>query len=76
MAPGDTLWPGTEQRMVMAAVAVPVSALVEHDGGPAVRVARRGRPDRATPVVTGLVADGWVEITAGLVAGEEVRLPG
>jgi peptidoglycan hydrolase-like protein with peptidoglycan-binding domain len=76
------------------AVAVPVAALVEHDGGPAVRVAEPGGGDQGgepddrdhgdegngadelVPVETGLVAGGWVEITAGLDGGERVRLPG
>jgi hypothetical protein len=58
------------------AVAVPVAAIVDDGGSPAVRVAHADSPDRIIPVETGLVADGWVEITAGLDGGEEIRLPG
>jgi hypothetical protein len=57
-------------------VAVPVAAIVDDGGSPAVRVAQADGPDRVIPVETGLVADGWVEITAGLDGGEEIRLPG
>ena len=56
-------------------LAVPVAALVDDGGSPAVRLARADGADRTVPVETGLVADGWVEITAGLDGGEEVRLP-
>jgi multidrug efflux pump subunit AcrA (membrane-fusion protein) len=55
---------------------VPVAAIVDDGGSPAVRVAQADGPDRVIPVETGLVADGWVEITAGLDGGEEIRLPG
>ena len=58
------------------AVAVPIAALVDDDGTPAVRVAQPDGADDLTPVETGLVADGWLEITSGLSAGDEVRLPG
>jgi Putative peptidoglycan binding domain len=58
------------------AVAVPVAAIVDDGGSPAVRVAQADGPDRIIAVETGLVADGWVEITAGLDGGEEIRLPG
>jgi membrane fusion protein, multidrug efflux system len=57
-------------------LAVPVAAIVDDGGAPAVRVARADGPDDVVPVETGLVADGWIEITAGLAGGEEVRLPG
>ncbi|HET6950996.1 MAG TPA: peptidoglycan-binding protein [Acidimicrobiales bacterium] len=57
-------------------LAVPVGAVVDDDGSPAVRVAQAGAPDRVVPVETGLVADGWIEITAGIEAGDEIRLPG
>jgi hypothetical protein len=57
-------------------LAVPVAAIVDDGGSPAVRVARPDGPDRVVPVQTGLVADGWIEIIAGLDGGEEVRLPG
>jgi hypothetical protein len=57
-------------------VAVPVAAVVDDGGSPAVRVAQADGPDHVVPVETGLVADGWVEITAGLDGGEEIRLPG
>ena len=56
------------------AVVVPVEAVLPNDGAPAVRLAR-GDGDRVVPVETGLVVDGWVEITAGLAAGQTVRLP-
>jgi hypothetical protein len=58
------------------AIAVPVAAVVDDAGSPAVRVAPADGPDHLVPVETGLVADGWVEITTGLHGGEEVRLPG
>ena len=57
-------------------LAVPVAAIVDDGGSPAVRVAQTDGPDRTVPVQTGLVADGWIEITAGLDGGEEIRLPG
>jgi hypothetical protein len=43
--------------------------------GPAVRVARPTGPDLLVPVETGLVANGWIEITARLDVGENIRLP-
>jgi multidrug efflux system membrane fusion protein len=57
-------------------VAVPVAAIIDDGGSPAVRVAQPDGPDRTSRVETGLVADGWIEITAGLDGGEEIRLPG
>jgi hypothetical protein len=57
-------------------LAVPVAAIVDDGGSPAVRVASADGPDHIVPVQIGLVADGWIEITAGLDGGEEVRLPG
>ncbi|MDD9372221.1 MAG: hypothetical protein PV358_19015, partial [Acidimicrobiales bacterium] len=57
-------------------LAVPVAALVDDDGAPAVRIVRDGGPDELVPVATGLVAGGWVEITDGVEAEAEVRLPG
>jgi hypothetical protein len=57
-------------------LAVPVAAIVDDAGSPAVRVAQPDGPDRIVPVQIGLVADGWIEITAGLDGGEEIRLPG
>jgi hypothetical protein len=57
-------------------IAVPVAAIADDGGSPAVRVVQSDGPDRVVPVQTGLVADGWIEITAGLDGGEEVRLPG
>jgi peptidoglycan hydrolase-like protein with peptidoglycan-binding domain len=58
-------------------LAVPVAAIIVDDGGtPAVRVVSADGPDRVVPVQTGLVADGWIEITAGLDGGEGIRLPG
>jgi hypothetical protein len=57
-------------------VAVPVTAIVDDGGSPAVRLAQSDGPDHTVPVQTGLVADGWIEITAGLDGGEEIRLPG
>jgi hypothetical protein len=57
-------------------VAVPVAAVVDDSGSPAVRVAQPSGPDQLVPVEIGLVADGWIEITAGLDGGEDIRLPG
>jgi hypothetical protein len=57
-------------------VAVPVAAIVDDGGSPAVRVIQADGPDLVVPVQTGLVADGWIEISAGLDGGEKVRLPG
>ena len=57
------------------AVVVPVAAVLPNDGAPAVRLARGNGGDRVVPVETGLVVDGWVEITTGLAAGQTVRLP-
>ena len=56
-------------------IAVPVAAIVEDGDSPAVRVAHDGTADELVPVETGLVANGWIEITAGLDGGERVRLP-
>jgi hypothetical protein len=58
------------------AIAVPVAAIVDDGSSPAVRVAQPDGPDLVVPVETGLVADGWVEITSGLGGGEDIRLPG
>jgi hypothetical protein len=55
-------------------VAVPVSAVVAGDDGPAVRVAGAG-DDRLVPVELGIVDGAWVEVTSGLDEGTEVRLP-
>jgi hypothetical protein len=57
-------------------VAVPVAAIVEEGGSPALRVIQADGPDLVVPVQTGLVADGWIEISAGLDGGEKVRLSG
>ena len=59
-------------------LAVPVAAVSDGPAGDAaVRVAGAGSDaDEWRPVELGLVAGGWVEVTAGLEAGEEVRLPG
>jgi hypothetical protein len=57
-------------------IAVPVAAIVDDGGSPAARVAQADGPDIVAPVETGLVADGWIEITAGLDGGEEIRVPG
>lgn len=57
-------------------LAVPVTAIVDGGGSPAVRVVQESGPDVAVPVETGLVAGGWIEITVGLDGGEEIRLPG
>ena len=58
------------------AIAVPVSAVVDGDAAPAVRLVVPGGPDRIVGIETGLVAGGWVEITSGLDGGEKIRLPG
>jgi peptidoglycan hydrolase-like protein with peptidoglycan-binding domain len=57
-------------------IAVPVAAVVDGDGSPAVRVAQADEADRLVRIETGLVADGWVEVVAGLEGTETVRLPG
>jgi Putative peptidoglycan binding domain len=57
------------------AIALPVAAVIDDGGSPAVRVAQADGPDHVVPVETGLVAHGWIEITAGLDGGEEIRLP-
>jgi hypothetical protein len=58
------------------AFALPVAAVIDDGGSPAVRVAQADGPDHVVPVETGLVANGWVEIEAGIDGGEEIRLPG
>jgi hypothetical protein len=58
------------------AIALPVAAVIDDEGSPAVRVAQADGSDHVVPVEIGLVAHGWVEITAGLDGGEEIRLPG
>jgi hypothetical protein len=72
---------GTELDMVATTaertgvVTVPVSAIIAGDEGPAVRrVGNDG--DAMAGVKLGIVADGLAEITEGLAAGTEVRLPG
>lgn len=72
---------GTSQQVVEEArhdaLAVPVSAIMDGPGGkPSVRVLNGADADQLRPVQLGLVADGWVEITEGLEASTEVRLPG
>jgi hypothetical protein len=57
-------------------IAVPVAAIIDDGGSPAVRIAQPNQPDQLVPVETGLVADGWIEITTGLHGGEQIRLPG
>lgn len=58
-----------------AALAVPVAAIVQGAEGPSVRLVD-GDADRLVPVELGIVAGGWVEVTDGLDASAEVRLPG
>lgn len=57
-------------------IAVPVAAIVQDGDATAVRVAHDDGPDELTSVETGLVVDGWIEITAGLHGGGQIRLPG
>lgn len=54
-------------------VSVPVSAIFEWSGGPAVRLAGKDRP---VDVEVGIVSRGLAEITRGLEAGAKVVLPG
>ncbi|HEX2054147.1 MAG TPA: peptidoglycan-binding domain-containing protein [Actinomycetota bacterium] len=56
-------------------VTVPVSAVVEGRNGSSVRLAGKENDD-LTPVELGITADGLIEVTSGLQAGQEVRLPG
>lgn len=56
-------------------IAVPVTAIVDANGQPAVRVAQPTAPDEVVQVETGLVANGWIEITSGLTEDDQVRLP-
>lgn len=56
-------------------IAVPVTAIVDDNGQPAVRVAQPTAPDEVVQVETGLVANGWIEITSGLTEDDQVRLP-
>jgi multidrug efflux pump subunit AcrA (membrane-fusion protein) len=57
-------------------LAIPVAAVSEGPAGDAAVRVVSGAEDEWRPVELGLVAEGWVEVTAGLEAGEEVRLPG
>ena len=73
--PGDyveALVPVTEAR---ARIAVPERAVVLMQGGPTVFVAE-GDEVHPRPVETGRTVAGWVEIVAGLAAGEEVVTQG
>ncbi|MBI1245080.1 MAG: efflux RND transporter periplasmic adaptor subunit [Alphaproteobacteria bacterium] len=53
------------------AIAVPVTAIVYADAGPSVQVVE-GSKIATRPVVTGLVADGYVEIREGLPTDQRV----
>lgn len=56
---------------VPAAVAVPVAAVADNDGQPVVTVVRNSQAFE-TPVETGIEANGFVQITKGLSAGDRV----
>ncbi len=51
---------------------IPISAIVEDAGEPAVRVVGRG----TVPVTYGLIVGGLVEVLDGVVEGDVIRVPG
>ena len=58
------------------ALTVPVAAIVADGVGRPSVVVLDGEVRRSVPVSTGVVADGWVDVSGGLVAGDRVVLPG
>lgn len=59
-----------------SALTVPVAAVVADGAGRPVVVVLDGAVRRQVSVAVGVVADGWVEVSGGLVAGDRVVLPG
>lgn len=59
-----------------SALTVPVAAVVADEAGRPVVVVLDGAVRRQVSVAVGAVADGWVEVSGGLVAGDRVVLPG
>jgi HlyD family secretion protein len=60
-------------REAADALRVPSSATFRHDGGTAVFRIDGGRA-RITPVTAGIEGEGWVQVEAGLAAGDRVVL--
>jgi RND family efflux transporter MFP subunit len=79
--PADTPWrvgDALDGELTLAqktALAVPVTAVVERPKGAVVYVVQKGKV-RERAVATGLQAGDWVEILAGLKAGETVAVDG
>jgi hypothetical protein len=63
-------------RRSEGALAVPVAAIRSGTAGGSVVVVLDHSAEREIPVTTGIVAGGWVEVSGGLVEGQEVVLPG
>ena len=57
-------------------LAAPVAAIVADAVGHPSVVVVDGAARRQVPVSVGIVVDGWVEVSGGLVAGDRVVLPG
>ena len=77
----DLLQPGMFARIGIdydnrkAALAIPRGALLEDDGEPAVFVVREGKAVR-TPITTGYVDGGFIEVRDGLTEGDRVVTAG
>ena len=63
-------------RKAERALAVPVAAIRSGKAGGSAVLVLDGSTEREIAVTTGIVADGWVEVSGGLVEGQEVVLPG
>lgn len=63
-------------RKAERALAVPVAAIRSGKAGGSAVLVLDGSTQREIAVTTGIVADGWVEVSGGLVEGQEVVLPG
>ncbi|MAT73379.1 MAG: hypothetical protein CMJ58_28175 [Planctomycetaceae bacterium] len=65
--------PTSQRRRCIAA---PASAILDHEGRQFVFVPAGTGQFRRVDVTTGLAEDGWVEVTAGLAAGDQVVTEG
>ncbi len=63
-------------RKAERALAVPVAAIRAGKAGGSAVLVLDGSNEREVAVTTGIVAGGWVEVSGGLVEGQEVVLPG
>lgn len=63
-------------RKAERALAVPVAAIRSGKAGGSAVLVLDGSTERGVAVTTGIVADGWVEVSGELVEGQDVVLPG